>query len=31
LIATGCIILLIGYAQTAQSVKQTRRYENKQA
>ena len=31
LIATGCIILLIGYAQTAKSVKQTRRYENKQA
>ncbi len=31
LIATGCIILLIGYAQTAKSVKQTRHYENKQA
>lgn len=31
LIATGCIILLIGYAQAAKSVKQTRHYENKQA
>ena len=31
LIATGCIILLIGYAQTVKLVKQTRHYENKQA
>ena len=31
LIATGCIILLTHYAQTAKSVKQTRHYENKQA
>ena len=31
LIATGCIILFIGYAQTAKLVKQTRHYENKQA
>ena len=30
LIATGCIILLIGYAQTVKLVKQTRHYENKQ-
>jgi len=31
LIATGCIILLIGYAQTVKLDKQTRHYENKQA
>ncbi len=31
LIATGCIILLIGYVQTVKLVKQTRHYENKQA
>ena len=31
LIATGCIILLIGYAQTVKLVKQTRHYENTQA
>jgi len=31
LITAGCIILLAHYAQTSQSVKQTSRYENKQA